>query len=41
MLRWATALATASVMTLESGAVEVETAREVQKQVRVEKRGNS
>ncbi len=35
-LRWATALASASVMTLESGEVEVTTARELEKQVEVE-----
>ncbi len=35
-LRWAAALASASVMTLESGEVEVTTARELEKQVEVE-----
>ena len=35
MVRWATALASASVLTLESGAVEVATARELEKRVTV------
>ncbi len=34
-LRWATALASASVLTLETGEVDVATAREVEKQVEV------
>lgn len=37
VLRWATALASASVLTLESGAVEVATAKELESQVVVER----